>query len=92
MNTTTCEDRNYECCEQMTPAEHSAKYGYSQAGAEECEEVPYGQEWCDSNECEMPSCHRCFPRKDCTFHEKCQEFTEAGDAYTESEIAALNTK
>ena len=29
-------------------------------------------EWCSTNSCEDERCHRCFPRKGCTKHEKCR--------------------
>lgn len=29
--------------------------------------------WCDTNTCERPTCHRCFPKEGCYDHEKCQE-------------------
>lgn len=33
--------------------------------------------YCANNDCEQPSCHRCFPLPGCKDHEKCQEFTVA---------------
>lgn len=45
-------------------------------GVEEEEEL---DTYCKDNDCEKPTCHRCFPRKDCEDHEKCRE---QGD-YTE---------
>lgn len=38
--------------------------------------------WCESNSCDIESCHRCFPRKGCTDHFKCQEQGEQDDAET----------
>lgn len=48
-----------------------------------------GEEWCDTNECERSSCHRCYPRRNCTSHTKCVEFTASGEAYTEDEAQRL---
>lgn len=33
--------------------------------------------WCDTNACERPTCHRCFPREGCYDHEKCRKEFEA---------------
>lgn len=30
-------------------------------------------EWCSTNACEDPRCHRCFPRSECRKHEKCRD-------------------
>jgi len=38
--------------------------------------------WCEGNVCDIASCHRCFPRKGCTDHFKCQEQGEQDDAET----------
>lgn len=32
-----------------------------------------GTLWCDTNACEQPTCHRCFPKEGCYDHKKCQE-------------------
>lgn len=29
--------------------------------------------WCESNSCDIETCHRCFPRKGCIDHKKCME-------------------
>lgn len=29
--------------------------------------------WCETNDCDIETCHRCFPRKGCIDHKKCQE-------------------
>ena len=31
--------------------------------------------WCETNDCENPDCHRCFPRDGCIAHEKCEDYT-----------------
>lgn len=42
--------------------------------------APDGLEYCESNECDRPECHRCFPREGCGLCAKCREFTRAGTA------------
>jgi hypothetical protein len=44
--------------------------------------------WCATNECESALCHRCFPRRGCRHHDKCQDFTREGEAMSEEEIMA----
>lgn len=37
--------------------------------------APSGSDYCETNECDEPTCHRCYPREGCRLHEKCREFT-----------------
>ena len=32
-------------------------------------------DFCETNSCDSRRCHRCFPRRGCSTHEKCQEFS-----------------
>lgn len=43
---------------------------------------------CETNNCDVTECHRCFPRKDCPHHAKCKEFTTSGDAFSDDEVKA----
>lgn len=45
--------------------------------------------WCETNDCERPGCHRCFPRRDCVDHAKCRDFTRDGEAYSDADAARL---
>ena len=40
------------------------------------------QTFCENNDCEAASCHRCFPRTGCADHERCKDATARGEAYT----------
>lgn len=46
-------------------------------------------DYCQTNDCEDPECHRCWPRKGCEDHSKCIEFTKSGEGYSEREIEEL---
>ncbi len=35
--------------------------------------------FCESNECDLAECHRCFTRRNCKDHEKCEEFSRRED-------------
>lgn len=37
---------------------------------------------CDNN-CKVLECHKCYPRKNCTKHEKCNDFTRREEAYVD---------
>lgn len=37
---------------------------------------------CDNN-CKVSDCHRCYPRKNCIKHEKCNDFTRREEAYVD---------
>lgn len=72
--------------EEHSSEEHLVKWLQLKADAENKASGDFeGSIWCDSNECDRASCHRCFPRKDCTEHAKCEDFTDDGDAYTEEQ-------
>ena len=32
--------------------------------------------FCETNACDLHGCHRCFPRRGCEDHEKCEEFSK----------------
>lgn len=48
------------------------------------------EDWCSTNDCERASCHRCFPRTDCLDHEKCRDFADRGEAYTDEQAEELS--
>lgn len=42
--------------------------------------APEGDDtYCETNDCEEPTCHRCFTREGCGLHEKCRDFARRGE-------------
>jgi len=37
-------------------------------------------DWCETNDCEQTSCHRCWPREGCGLHDKCMDFASRSEA------------